>query len=351
MQIKAFHVFRVVDNDTIKTFRSKVLEEALSDFPACDPVSSQWRRMGFVVTVEQAEEPEYAFEGPHGSRAMCIELRERVLPANTVNRIVRERAEKLAAQQGYKVNKRDYAQIKDDVIQDLLPRSHIKSSRSWLVYYGGYLIVGTSSPKACDEIIATLADAVRTKLPKRPFKLERFDVTTAATRWLTDLAFNGQDIRWRGIHQPQDQEDCPEDLFVPREAATLYSSGKDGGLMKVKDIPMDSDSVVEKLNEGWLVKDMAVQWEDSLLFTLTHSCIFKGFKFSDIVINEKLDEENEASAVQALDSALALFCGHVYKMLGILQEGFELIQPRQVENDVSVDGEDFCEAEEDDDEL
>lgn len=320
MKFNAFHVFTVKDTDTLRSLRSNTLDEGLEEFPACDPELSQWRKLGFVQPMPDVDC--YYFDGANKSRAMIVETRERVLPANTINRVVRERAEKLAQAQGYKVNKKHMAQLKDEVIATLLPKSHIKVTQVWVVIFNDYLVVGTASPKLCDEITSLLAEACRATWEDRSFKIERFDPRGAATKWMTALAFDGRDIASR--------ERCDdEDVFSPRDSATLYSSGKNGGVMKVKDIPMDADEVQQKLADGWLVKDMAVMFESSLLFTLTHSCIFKGFKFSDIVLNEKLDEENENTIGAMLDSGLALFTGYVGRMLNVLGDGFDLIYPKQ----------------------
>lgn len=258
-----------------------------------------------------------------------VETRERVLPSNTVNRVVRERAEKLAEQQGHAVNKKHMAQIKDDVISILLPKSHIKTTQNWVVIANDYLIVGTASPKHCDEITALLGDACRATWKDPSFKLEKLDPRGASTRWLTALAINSTDAE-------TDEDDLSH--FNTRDSATLYSSGKHGGVIKVKDIDMSNDAVQEKLAEGWLVKDMAVMYRSSLLFTLTHSCIFKGFKFSDVVLSEKMDDENDNSLESRLDSALALFSGEVARMLNQLADEFEVIFPSTDDDHSGLDG-------------
>lgn len=324
MKFNAFRVFIVRDEETLRSLRSNTLDEGLEEFPACDPEASQWRKLGFVRPLPDVDS--YMFDSANKSRAMIVETRERILPANTINRVVRERADKLAQTQGYKVNKKHMAQIKDEVVATLLPKSHIKTTQTWVVLFNDYLVVGTASPKVCDEITALLADACRATWQNRSFKLERFDPTGASTKWMTDLALNGCDIASR---ERCKDDDGDEDRFSPRDSATLYSSGKGGGLVKVKDIPMDEDDVQQKLAAGWLVKDMAVMYETSLLFTLTHSCIFKSFKFSDIVLNDNLNEESDNTLENMLDSALALFAGEVSRMLHCLRNGFDLIHPKQ----------------------
>ncbi len=168
--------------------------------PVGDPSGGQWSTIGFVAPFKG--EP-MAVDLDGSGHMMTVQFNNRILPAKVRNDVVDVRIAKLESQQGRKVSKKDYAEIRDQVEFDLLPKAFIRRSIVPVLFRQDMMLICTSSQRRADDIAALLLGTfpdlapwpVQTKLP--PGQI------------LTDIAYSGS-----------------RDGFTAHDSAVLRGEGK-----------------------------------------------------------------------------------------------------------------------------
>lgn len=94
--------------------------EALS---SQDPSGGQWSTMGFIEPLPGLGESMVAMPS---SMLFAIQFNDRMLPAKVRDERVKAMVARLEAQQGRKVGKREYAEIREQVEFEMLPQAFIK---------------------------------------------------------------------------------------------------------------------------------------------------------------------------------------------------------------------------------
>lgn len=144
----------------------------LREVPAVDPDNGQWRTWGFVppfpgqpedvyvanpLEIEGSYEQSLALE-IHETKAIliCVEKREKVLPASAINDKLFERAEQMKQREERDLTRKDYAVLKEEVTAALLKTAPVRRTRINVIFHGRDLYVFTASAKAAEEVTATI---------------------------------------------------------------------------------------------------------------------------------------------------------------------------------------------------
>lgn len=149
------------------------LSVLLSQSSAQDPVASMWRRFGMVPVVSPEiidgetdwydDVPVYAAPVMgSGSILMAVEIRDRKLPASSINDKLAARIKKFEENEGREAHRRDIAMLKDEVIAEMLPKAPITRKRVPILIGRGIAFVFSGSPKMNDDIGAYLRSQLGT---------------------------------------------------------------------------------------------------------------------------------------------------------------------------------------------
>lgn len=95
---------------------------------------------------------------------------------------LKEKVDEIEAQQMRKVYKKERDQLKDEIVQTLLPRAFIRRSSTFAAIAPslGLILVDSASAKKAEDLLSTLREALGS-LPVRPLS-----VKVAPTATLTD---------------------------------------------------------------------------------------------------------------------------------------------------------------------
>lgn len=164
------------------------LHKKLRDFQPVDPAHGKWRTWGFAVPFHGQPEDIYIanpleIEGTYeqslvvnvpGTEALvlCVEKREKVLPASAINDKVFERAQAMKEREQRDLNRKDYAIIKEEVTASMLTSAPVRRVRTYLMLDRGDLHVFTGSQKAAEECTALLRNALSSMPTVPAFKSE-----------------------------------------------------------------------------------------------------------------------------------------------------------------------------------
>lgn len=128
---------------------------------ATDPSGGQWRAFGLVEPIKG----EGLMVDLNGSGdLLAVQFNERILPGKVRDEALIKKVAKLEADEGRKVSKKEYAQLRDQVEFDLLPKAFIRRTVVPVILSKQYLIICTSSSKRVDDCLGVLAAALDTKI-------------------------------------------------------------------------------------------------------------------------------------------------------------------------------------------
>lgn len=132
--------------------------ELLAGHPARTPGNQELQTIGF--TKPAFEEDCYLERVNTACRVFAVGISERMLPAKIVRAAVTRKVRDIEETQQRKVYAREKQQLKDEVIQEMLPRAFIDTRVIYGMALGPYLIIDTSSVKRAESILCLLRETV-----------------------------------------------------------------------------------------------------------------------------------------------------------------------------------------------
>lgn len=249
----------------VNTARSENLE----DHTATDPSGGEWRRLGLVPAIK-GEELIIDLDG--AGKVMAVQFNERILPGKVRDEKLQAEAARLERLQGRKVGKKEYAQLREQVEFDLLPKAFIRRTVVPVLFYKHemgtqIMLVCTSSQKRAEDAIGVLRGVFGDGL--MPWKIE---TESSVSGVLTTLASNGN---------ADPDEECWLH-FSALDSAVIKGENKQ--TIRIKDKPVESQDVQDLLSgEGQIVHELALAWcednpgaeEPDLTFVATSNLAFK----------------------------------------------------------------------------
>lgn len=285
---KHFIAYRVPD-DVLDEFRAAWAEQLEGHDPfggemtlhmSRDPVGGAWRTAGFVAP--SANEL-LLHEVTAGTYLLAVQFNERILPAKVRDEHVRDRVAAIEAREHRRVRRAEYAQIRDEVEFELLPRAFIRRSTVFVMLTGkGDMFIFTSSAKRADDVIALLME-LSVFQGRAPQLLSR------------GLAADPSSLL-RRVAQGDGG------AFSALDAGVFKGEGKRTIRLKGQEI---DDEVLPLLASGYEPQELRLVWSDEdgeplLHFTLTSQLAFKSVEVSGVqmeTLREAGDDAEDAFAV------------------------------------------------------
>jgi recombination associated protein RdgC len=221
----------------------------------------------------------------NGFLMICLQKEEKILPASVVNEIVTERAAEIEEQRGAPVRRKEKDSIRDEVLQDLLPRAFSFSRRiyAYIDPKSGWLVVDSTSAKKTDELTGLLRQCLGS-LPVVPFAT-RERPSAIMTQWLAENA-------------------PPPDVTLESECE-LRSPEEDGGIVRCRRHDLSAPEIQNHLEAGKEVIKLAVTWNDRLSLVLDEALAVKRLRFLDLV-QEDAAEVDTDDPVERFDADFAV---------------------------------------------
>lgn len=262
---------------------SDSLEEQLSNSPfkPCGPQDTY--QLGWTSPLPKSEQ----YVHMTGAYWMiCLQKQERILPSSVINEQVLERVNEIEEQQHRKVTRKEKTELKENITQELLPKSFTRTVRyyAYLCPSNGYMVINTSSAKVADELTSYLRKTIGS-LPVRVPAVKQAP-SSIMNNWVTGKA-----------HLPTGFE-----LGLECE---LASTGEEKGSIKYKGLELDTDHIEQNISAGMEVTKLTLQWNDSISFLLGSDLSVKRIKFGD-VMQDKLDDTGADDAASKFDAGFAI---------------------------------------------
>jgi len=205
----------------------------------------------------------------NGNILLCARKEEKILPSTVIRDAVAEKAQIIEEEQGRPVRRKEREEIKEEILQDMMPKAFTKSQRTF-VYISAkdnLVIVNSSSAKKAEELLSYLRTTLGS-LPVIPPSMCH-SATATMTRWLTD-------------------NDTPEDFVIENECE-LRESGDEGGIVRCKRIDLASEEIQKHLEAGKHATKLAIGWQEAISCILNEDLSIKRLRFGQELLEQSND--------------------------------------------------------------
>jgi recombination associated protein RdgC len=244
---------------------------------------SQALSVGWVPPL--GEDSEELVHAAGGRFLLKMKREEKLLPATVVREQLEERVADIQAAQGRKVYRKERLSLKDEIVQDCLPRAFSRSSHvyAYIDTRANWVLVDAASAARAEELLNLMRECIGSF----PVLLPQVNNAPASTMtgWL--------------VHRS-----LPEDVVLGEECE-LREPGEEGGVVRCRGVDLLSEEVETHLHAGKQVSRLSLAWEDRLTLVLAEDLVLRRLKFSDQLMKENEDIP-EADNAARLDADFAL---------------------------------------------
>lgn len=264
------------------------LEEKLSKFTFRRCASNEMKTAGWQSPRENSD----LVYRVDNQWLLSLETEQRLLPGAVVNQLTKERVKDLEKKQGFVPGRKQMREVKELVIQELMPRAFTRRGgiRLWIDPKGGWLVVDSGSPSKAEDALEFL----RRSLGDLPLALVNTELTPASamTEWLST-------------------SEAPSGFSIDRDCE-LKDPGEGSAVVRYVHHALDGEDVINHLGSGKNPTRLALTWRDRLSFVLTERLEVKRLKFLDVVKESATDAANEE---EQFDSDFTLMTGELKAFL------------------------------------
>lgn len=287
------------------TLNDTQLDEQLAAhrFAPCAP--SQPLSMGWIAPLGDEGAP--LVHSASGRMLLRLRREEKLLPSTVVREHLEERIDAIESAQGRKVYRKERLTLKDEVIQDCLPRAFSRTTHlhAYIDPAAGWVMVDAASATRAEELLNLLRESIGTF----PVLLPQVNDAPLATmtHWL--------------VHN-----NLPA-AFTAAGECELREPGDDGGVVRVRGVDLFSEEVESHLQAGRQVVRIALDWDERVSFVLAEDLCLRRLRFADELIKEN-DDLPDDDALARLDADFVLMSeavGELYaevmRVFGGIAEG------------------------------
>lgn len=279
---------------TVETWAVRLEQQAFQRCPSHQPSAAGWTPPLGRKAVDLAHEVS-------GRLLICLRTEERVLPATVINQTLAERIAMIEDQQGRMVRRREKQELRDQLVQELLPRALTRDrlGYAYLDPAAGWLAVDSASPRGVEEITGMLRKTLGA-LSVAPLRVA-WPPTAVMTAWLT-------------------QNGAPTE-FALGDVCELREGGDGSGVVRCRGQDLTGEEMRGHLQAGKQVTRLGLSWDGRVAFVLDEALILRRLQFLDVV-RESLRDTAAPSPEAVADAEFALMTGELALLLPRLLELF-----------------------------
>lgn len=278
----------------------RYLDESLGNSWFKKPNGFDWFSEGF--THPNAFTDLAVFEA---QKTMLIALKreEKVLPNAVIKNNLDEIVKKLEAREGRKVGRKEKNELRENLTSNLLTKALTKSSCTNGLLSKNWLWTDTASRHKAENLLTKLREALGGLAAQQP--ITRQSPSSLMTYWLLQGEAQGR--------------------FELGSDITLVGAGDVAPKVKISRKDLTSRDVVKHAENGMIVTELGLVWNERVAFILTQDFTLKRIKWLDVVQEEAEgeadDAQSKAYATQLLmAAALSIMLGELVELLGGWQE-------------------------------
>ncbi|HEY4528974.1 MAG TPA: recombination-associated protein RdgC [Luteimonas sp.] len=227
----------------------------------------------------------------------------KIIPPSSVNSILAKRIDEAEQKEGRRPGGRARKRMKDEILQELLPKALTKPSRTAAIINveHGYIAVDTASRKVAEMLVSALRAALGS-FPALPINAE-VAPRSVMTGWIAG-------------------EPLPDSLSLGEEAE-LRDGNDTGAVVRCRGQDLGAEEIASHLESGKQVTRLAVNFNDHVAFTIDEGLTLRKLRILDGAMDSLEDMDNDDLAAE-LDARLALMGAELALVFQMLEPAFKL---------------------------
>jgi len=293
MWFKNARIFQLPNDFSIETDK---LSEHLKD-DALKPCGSQdMSSQGWISPFGLNNDELYCLQSGN-AQLFTFAVEEKILPATVVNQQLQEKVSQIRTDTGNKPGRKQQADMKQEILFDLLPQAFTRLKKIGAYFDNTHklMIVDSASQNPAENVVSQLRQTLGS------FKATAFGessgMATVLTKWIT----NGH----------------AEAGLEFGSSLVLETLDEAKSVIRAKNVNYLTDEMQRHIDNGYLVTQIGLVFNDRIEFTLTHDFAVKSIKFTDIVLDQ-MDLETIDSEEQLLDSRFTLMSLELTELYKVL---------------------------------
>ncbi len=229
-----------------------------------------------------------------GNWLISLGVEQRLLPSSVVKQEAEDRAEDIAAQQGYKPGRKQMKELREQIMQEFLPRAFTRRRKmfAWIDPEGGWLCIDAPSQARAEDMLELLRQTLDV-LPVTLLRTER-SPSSAMADWLAG-------------------HEAPAGFSIDQDCE-LRSVTEEKAVVRYVRHTLEGDEVRGHLESGKMPTRLALTFDDRVSFVLTEKLEIKRLDFLDVV-KEKAEESGAEDARALFDAEFSLMAGELKLLL------------------------------------
>jgi recombination associated protein RdgC len=272
------------------------LEPALKKHAFSPLGATEKESVGWVSPRPQEYSP--LIEAIGGQWIFKIQTERKSVPGGVLKKAVEARCKKIEEDTGRKVGRKEKKELKEEIELELLPRAFSKTGSTlvWLDPKNHRLVVGTSSQRAADDVVAKLIETTQDAgciIPLTHLQTER-SPSAAMSQWLLD-------------------KDAPAGFTLDRDLE-LKQLDEEKSVVRYARHNLEIDEVVEHIKAGKVPTQVAMTWDSRVSFVLCADLSIKKIELLEEVFSDMSEDDF------GFDGDVTIATGELSKLLPDLVE-------------------------------
>ena len=280
------------------SFDDDTLQQQLENVAFRPCGSQELATMGFVSPLPDGQQ---LFHVVGDTYLFCLKKQERILPAPVIATELADKVAQLEKEQGAPVGKKAQQDIKQEIIQRLLPQAFTKNSKSFgfISLKDELLVVDASADGKAEVFMAMLRKAIES-LPVVP--LCKSPLQAQLTAWLTDN---------------------PPPAIELLNEAEFKAHDEEGAVVRCKNQDLQADEILRHLDQGKFVEQLGVMFDEKVSAILTADGSLKRIKYADDLKEHNQDIPKDQQAAR-FDADYALMSAELLAFAQFIKTTFAL---------------------------
>lgn len=289
-------IYLLPDGWQLEAGFAEKLEQAA--FTPC--MGFDWFSEGFAPPTPFSSD--FVFTAQNSNR-VCLKHEEKVLPSATVRDLVNGKVAKIQEAEARNVWWEEKQQLKEQIVDDLLPRALTQSRRTEAIFdtERGYLLVNEASNKRAEQMLIKLREALGGLKVAMPHTRE--SPSSLMTEWLLQGHAEGD--------------------FELGYNVLLQGVGDVVPKVKISKKDLTHPEVIQHAKNGMKVVELELEWREQISFTLTQNFALKRIQFLDVLQEEAEQGDDAASLMFSSQIIMTTALGEMINELVNLLGGWE----------------------------
>jgi recombination associated protein RdgC len=246
------------DSTALPGLEDRLVKDRFTECGATQPESAGW-------VPPRGDKHSSLMESVGGQLIFQLCVEHKAVPSSVVKTQLQARLDKIEQETGRRPKGKMSKEIKEEIIQDLLPRAFPKRASHWVWIdpQTGFVVINAGSQSSADRIVTLLVQALGGGIVLKPVNTQ-LAPATAMAQWLQS-------------------KEAPPFFTIDRECE-LKQPDSEKALVRYARHTLDIEEVAEHISQGKLPTQLAMTWNDRVSFVLNEALAIKKIKLLDVVL-------------------------------------------------------------------